>query len=335
MSTILIGITITLLAGFLQGSYALFLKYMHTWKWENFWLIYSFVAMVIFPLIWAAIVIPNLGTILFSLQFNELLLPLLFGSMWGVASVLFGLSVVRIGVTLTYTLIIGIASVLGTVIPLFLNKTPPSSVTLLILISGSIVMLLGIGVSGYSGAVRENKVVKNQALFSKTYLVGLIIAIVAGIMSPMLNVGFVYGNRLSETARKFGVSASNATLVIWIVVLFGGFLVNIAYVLYLLIKNKSFKLFFLSSTKPALGAIFAGIFWFGSFGLFGIASVSLGNLGTSVGWAILMSSTIIVSNCWGIVTGEWKGANKALAIQLSSGVLLVLGVIIISSALFR
>jgi L-rhamnose-proton symport protein RhaT len=329
------GITITLAAGFLQGSFALFLKKMYPWKWENFWVIYSLVAFFLFPFVWALIAIPNLVDILFSLTPDSIVVPLTFGAMWGIGSVLFGLSVVRIGVTLTYSIIISMTGVLGTIIPLFLNRTLPPFQTLVILTTGLLVMLLGLLISGYAGALREKRQKEGKTSHSKTYWIGLMIAIVSGIMSPMLNVGFSSGKQISEVALKFGASASNATLPIWVVVLFGGFLINIGYALYLLFMNKSFVFFLYPNIRPTVSAILSGLFWFGGIGLFGIATVALGSLGTSVGWAILMGSMIIVSSFWGIVTGEWKGTRKALQVQVASVLILVVGIVIIASALFH
>ena len=76
------------------------------------------------------------------------------------------------------------------------------------------------------------------------------------------------------------------------------------------------------------------MFWFGGFGLFGIATVFLGNLGTSVGWAMLMSSIIAISTLWGMLTGEWKGVKRAFNIQILSVLALIMGVVIISFTLF-
>ncbi len=330
-----LGIAITLAAGFLQGSFALFLKRMHPWKWENFWVIYSLVALILFPFVWAWIAIPNLVVILLALTPNSIVVPLVFGAMWGIGSVLFGLSVSRIGLTLTYSIIISMTGVLGTIIPLFLNRTLPPFQTLVILTTGLLIMLLGILISGYAGALREKRQKEGKTSYSKTYRVGLVIAIVSGIMSPMLNVGFASGKLISKMALKFGASASNATLPIWVVVLFGGFLINIGYALYLLFMNKSFRFFLHPGIRPIVSAMLSGLFWFGGFGLFGIATVALGSLGTSIGWTILMGSMIIVSSFWGVVTGEWKGARKPLQVQIASVLILVVGIVIIASALFH
>ncbi len=333
MAEILNGIVLALLAGLFQGTWALFLKYTGPWKWENFWSVYSVVALIAFPVLWTAVAVPNFVAILFSVSSVDLLVPLIFGSIWGISSVLFGLSVVRLGLSLTYSVVVGMSALIGTVSPLFINGIFPAGNVLIAFVAGLLAMLLGIILSGYSGYVKEKKFSKVQKTTSKAYLHGLLIAIAAGFMSPMLNVGFVYGNQISETAIKFGASINDATLPVWIIVLLGGFVPNIFYAVYRLFKNNTLKLFLSTKPKAALSATVAGLLWFGAFGLFGISTVLLGNLGASVGWAILMGSMIIISNGWGIFTGEWKAAKKPLAIQLASIFILIVGIVTLSSTL--
>jgi L-rhamnose-H+ transport protein len=48
-SQVVVGVTLAMLAGVLNGSFALPMKFMRQWKWEHTWLVYSVVAMVAFP----------------------------------------------------------------------------------------------------------------------------------------------------------------------------------------------------------------------------------------------------------------------------------------------
>ena len=64
---------------------------------------------------------------------------------------------------------------------------------------------------------------------------------------------------------------------------------------------------------------------------YGIGSGKLGALGTSVGFAIFQSGSILIGNGLGIFTGEWKGASSKsktwLAIALS---VLIGGIVVLS-----
>ena len=43
---------------------------------------------------------------------------------------------------------------------------------------------------------------------------------------------------------------------------------------------------------------------------YGAGATALGPLGGIVGWPLFMSMSLITSNIWGALTGEWKGASR-------------------------
>ena len=93
-------------------------------KWESWWLVYAVVAMLLFPLIWALIAVPGLFGIA-SAPANALLLSALFGFLWGIGGILFGVSIPYIGMSLTYGIVMGLASSVGSLIPLFRIEDGP------------------------------------------------------------------------------------------------------------------------------------------------------------------------------------------------------------------
>ena len=60
--------------------------------------------------------------------------------------------------------------------------------------------------------------------------------------------------------------------------------------------------------------------------LYGIGAYYIGDLGTSLGFAVFMSLSIIVANVLGFLTGEWKEAGTAAV----RWVIVALGVLVIS-----
>ena len=320
------GIVLILVAAFFQGTFALFLKFTRRWKWENFWGIFSLAALVISPIVYSYLLVPNAATILLLSPINAIFNSLFFGILWGIGSVLFGLSVIRIGIALTYSLIIGLTAAIGSLLPMLLTHLP----TLNVLVSftfGILLMFLGLVFSGYAGIKREQQ-------RKKRFKLGLIIAVISGLTSPMLNIGFVYGNPILETALSLGVSAEFATIPLWIPILLGGFLVNFGYAAYLLIKAKTYKLFPESTCTHLILSLTSGIFFFSGLAIYGIASSLLITLGTSIGWALLMSLMILISNLTSILTGEWKNSKKALKYQLISISILIIGMLIMGLSFY-
>jgi hypothetical protein len=58
--------------------------------------------------------------------------------------------------------------------------------------------------------------------------------------------------------------------------------------------------------------------------LYGIGTHRLGELGTSLGWAILMSSMVLVANAVGVLTGEWRSVPASARRRLALGLGLLL-----------
>jgi L-rhamnose-H+ transport protein len=327
MDEFLEGIALILVAAFFQGTFAMFLKFTRRWKWENFWAIFSLVSLVISPIVYSYLLVPNTATILSLSPANAIFNSLFFGILWGIGSVLFGLSIVRIGIALTYSLIIGLTAAIGSLLPMLLTSLPTLNV-LLPFSLGILIMFLGLTFSAYAGMKRETQ------QRSKQFKLGLIIAAISGLTSPMLNIGFVVGSPILETALTLGVSAEFATIPRWIVVLLGGFLVNFSYAVYLLFKAKTYKLFSENTSTHLIFSVTSGVFFFSGLVIYGIASSLLNTLGTSIGWALLMSLMILISNLTSILTGEWKNSKKALRYQLISISILILGMLIMGLSFY-
>ena len=318
------------IAGFLQGTFGIFIKNTAPLKWENFWLIFSTLSYLVGPLIFAYFQIPNLFQILPIIPPDLVYLPLLFGMVWGIGSITFGISVVKIGISLTYSIILGLVTLLGTILPIFINNITFNPRALTFLIIGLSVILTGIFLSGYAGVLKD-KILNPKA---KLALGGIILAVISGLFSSLLNIGFVTGGGISLYVQSLGIQSENASSLVALVVLFGGFLTNFGYAVHLLIKNKTIYLYKKLNTKVFLPIFISSLCWYGTFALFGISSAKLGNLGPSVGWAILISLTIVISNIWGIKFGEWKGVKKAFNLQLIALKLIILGVIAVAFSAF-
>lgn len=328
MNVVFFGFILVIISSFLQGTCLLFFKYMKPLKWENYWSIYCVVGLILSPVFASWILVPRFLSAILSIPIGSLYLPLLFGALWGTGSILFGLSLVNLGLSLTYSIILSLTTVIGSIIPLFINHVILNKGSLSLLIFGLIFVLFGMALSSYSGKIRgeEQKTTKGK------FMLGLFLAILSGVFSPMINIGLVTSKGIAQAAENFGASSTNSSFLIWVVLLFSGFLVNISYTIYLFIKHKSMGLFKKVNLKVFLAGLASGTFWFAGFGLFGIAAAKIGKLGPSVGWAILISLTIVVSNVWGIKSGEWKASKKALNYQLKSIALIVLGVALIASS---
>jgi L-rhamnose-H+ transport protein len=74
-----------------------------------------------------------------------------------------------------------------------------------------------------------------------------------------------------------------------------------------------------------------GVLWFGAILLYGYGASIMGSAGAVYGWALVTSVSILTSNAWGAITGEWRGAGlKAKTLMLISTVLLVISFVILA-----
>lgn len=324
------GIALTMAAGLMSGNCMLPLKFMRSWKWENAWLVFSIVSLIILPWALAIGLVGHLFETYRALSFSELAVPFLLGAGWGIAQVLFGISVQRLGLGIAYAIIIGLGAVLGTLVPLFLQQqmTMKKHATTFI-IAGVAVMVMGIILTAWGGQVRERSttsVAQNGS--QQNYVAAVLLAILCGFMAPMLNYAFAFGQDIAREAIHLGNPAVHAGYAVWPIGLAGGFLPNIAYSLYLLAKNRTWSSF--RSAKPDLfWASLMGALWMGAFALYGMSATYLGSLGTSIGWGFMQIFMILTATLSGVLTGEWKGAPRAATLPLGLGLISLTGAIVL------
>ena len=159
---IVIGLLIIAIGAFCQSSSYVPINKVKQWSWESYWLVQGVFAWLIFPVLGALLAVPA-GHSLFDLftadnSFN-VWMTMLFGVLWGVGGLTFGLSMRYLGVALGQSIALGTCAGLGTVMgPVLLNIFFPeldalSSLTFAV-ITGVAVTLLGIAVIGVAGSMK-------------------------------------------------------------------------------------------------------------------------------------------------------------------------------------
>src|SRR5689334_10439376 len=108
-----VGLLLVLAAGVLQGSFVLPMTLTRQWKWEHNWATFSLLGMLVFNWLIASQVLPNLGQAYRQTPSGDLLVLLLFGALWGVGAILFGMGMDRLGMALGYPIIMGLILSLG------------------------------------------------------------------------------------------------------------------------------------------------------------------------------------------------------------------------------
>jgi len=321
-----IGILLILVAGVMAGDCMLPLKWSRKWQWENTWLVFSLVSLLVLPWMLALSIVHHLFRTYTQLSLLQLAIPILFGAGWGVAQVLFGISIQRLGLALAYSIVVGLGTLLGTLVPLFAqDRAQLNRVLLIEVFAGIALMLVGITLSAWAGHIREQAHDTGRMSPSSRYSAAVIVAVLCGLLAPMLNYSFAFGQDIALAAVHLGNSGVRAAYAVWPIGLAGGLLPNLAYSIFLLRKNRTGRHF--QSLYPDAGwATLMAVLWMGAFALYGMSASYLGRFGTSIGWGLFQIFMIMTATLSGVITGEWKRA------PLSARALLSLSILCLGSA---
>jgi L-rhamnose-H+ transport protein len=325
------GLAGVLIGGIFNGSFVAPMKRMTAWRWENTWFVYSIAGLLVVPWLAALLFVPRLGAIYSTAAPDVIWKVLGYGFGWGVGSVLFGIGVSRMGLAVGYGLILGLIAPIGTFYPLLvLHPERLWSSQGRALMLGTLVVLAGIFLCALAGRMRETAAGAASGQRS-SFGAALLICVLAGVFSPMLNFTFVFGEELQKKAMEFGASTSMASNAIWPLALTAGTIANAGYCVLLMNRNRTWGQFAAGGAGHWLGGSLMGLLCFASFLVYGLGATALGSLGGIVGWPLFMSMALLTSNLLGAFSGEWRGApRQAWMYSIAGMVLLIVAITVIA-----
>ena len=324
---ILLGLLIIAIGAFCQSSSYVPINKIKSWSWESYWVVQGVFAWLVFPLLGALLAVPAGESLLglFTANGKAALLTILFGALWGVGGLTFGLSMRYLGVALGQSIALGTCAGLGAILgPVFTGHAHDLTSSVII---GVVVTLLGIAIIGVAGAMKAASLPeeeKKKAVKDFNFGKGIFVALLAGFMSACFNIGLSFGEPLSWAQTPDIFRSLPATLL----VTFGGFLTNACYCFWQNSKNKTWGDYKQKALwgHNLLFCALAGLLWYSQF--FGL-SLGKGFLSGSpalitFSWCILMALNVIFSNVWGILLKEWKGVSRNTVMVLVSGIIVLI-----------
>ena len=327
------GFVLAILGGLLMGSFSLPMKKTVRWAWENTWLVWAVIALIIVPWTVASITVPGLLSLYARSGTKTLAMVFLLGVGWGLGAVTFGQSISILGMSLAFAISIGLTLALGALIPM--ARSPEDFLTSsgLVVTGGVLLMIAGVIVSAAAGHRKEVQIKlagegggeaakpETAGQFGK----GLTLCILSGIFNPMLNFASTFAGGIKDAAKAAGISEGGASDAIWAVALLGGFASNLIYCAVLLSRNKTWSNYRREGTGSHWPLVLImGVSWPLSVTIYGRAVGMLGSLGYSAGWAITMGCCIVASNVWGIALGEWRQAKGRPLRTMYAGLAVIL-----------
>ena len=204
----LLGLLIIAIGSFGQSSSYVPINKVKGWSWENFWLIQGVFAWLVFPFLGALLGKP-VGVSLIDLWASGgALMSIVYGVLWGVGGLTFGLSMRYLGVALGQSISLGTCAAFGTILPAIFAGTDLFKGEGLLLLIGVIITLVGIAIIGYAGSLRSKQMSeeeKRKAVKDFALTKGLLVALLAGVMSACFALGLDAGAAIKEAAITHGV----------------------------------------------------------------------------------------------------------------------------------
>jgi L-rhamnose-H+ transport protein len=322
MEVILLGVILHFIGGFASGSFYIPYKKVQGWAWESYWIIGGLFSWLFVPLIAAVLTVPDFTRILAEAEASTLLWTYIFGVLWGIGGLTFGLT-----------------SALGALMPaiykdLFTDETRGSFTELVAsegghwVLAGVAISLVGIAICGRAGVIKEREVseaTKQASVAEFSLAKGWTVAIISGVLSACFSYGISAGRPLAEAAVAQGTNSLFQNNVTFMLIMWGGLTTNAIWCLLLNRRNRSFHNYTDSQTpllRNYLLAASAGTIWFLQFFFYGMGESRLNNDASS--WVLHMSFIIVVSNLWGLYFREWQGTSARNKRILLAGIVVIL-----------
>lgn len=338
----LIGLLIIAIGSIGQSSSYAPIKKIKNWSWESFWLVQGIFAWLVFPLLGAMLAAPSFGDIFQLWSSGGALSAVAFGVLWGIGGLTFGLSMRYLGIALGQSISLGTCAAFGTLFPaIFAGKDLFHGEGLMLLVGVSIT-LAGIAIIGYSASLRSKGMTEEErtaAIKDFALTKGLVVAVLAGLMSACFALGLDAGAPIKAAALAAGIEPLYAGLPVIVLVTMGGFLTNAVYCIQQNVKNGTGGEYFSQGSAATWGNVLfcalAGLLWYSQF--FGLEMGKSFLVDSPVllafSWSILMSLNVIFSNVLGLILGESKGASKSSMLVLGLGlVVLIASIIVVAMA---
>ena len=330
-----IGFLFLVIAGLMNASFAVPMKYTRRWAWENTWMVWTFIALVLLPAVAAFATVPHLAAVYGASSGTLLWHVVVFGAGWGLAQVFFGIAVDVIGIALTFSLVLGTSAAMGALIPMvMLHADKMQTAEGHLLLSGIALLLVGVAICAVAGRLRDTPVAAADGAPRRNPTPGLILAILCGALASFQNFGLAFGSPLVNIAVEHGAKPANASNAVWLPLLLAGAIPNLLYCAYLLRKNGTGSKFGDAGPGHWFLAFVMGAFWLGQFAaLWGSGSPGLVRWGRVLGWPLYMSLIVVAASLLGIATGEWKKSGRwPLTVQLAGVAILIVAIVILARA---
>jgi L-rhamnose-H+ transport protein len=340
----LLGVFFHWLGGVSSASFYVPYRWVKRWSWEIFWLTGGFFSWVIGPWVGASLLTHDLWNVLSHAPHQTLFWCYVFGALWGIGGLTFGLSVRYLGVSLGMAIALGFTTSFGTLVPpIFEGDFGAKLLSNLsgnVILSGIIITLIGIGVvavAGHRKDLEHRADAAHDSVLEFSFARGAMVAVFSGIMSSCFAYGLAAGGPIKAATLAAGTGSLWQGLPVLCVVLAGGFTTNFLVCLYMIAKNRSAGEW-IGKPGPAadqdgqpphllpnyLLCALGGLLWYFQFFFYTMGESQMGQYKFS-SWTLHMASIIIFSTLWGFALKEWARSSAGTRAIVWGGIGLLVG----------
>ena len=244
-----LGVFFHWLGGLASGSFYVPYRFVKKWAWEVYWLAGGFFSWIIAPWFFAWLLVPDPVGIIRQADGRTIFLAYLFGALWGLGGLTFGLTMRYLGIGLGMAVALGYCAAVGTLTPPIIENRFGELLSTnsgLVTLAGVLVCLTGIAFTGLAGMSKERELSEEQkraAVKEFNFTKGFLVATFSGVLSACFAIGLFYGKPIMKTAEQV-LRADHrsdlwSNLPVLVVVLLGGFTTNFLWCTLLLIKNRT------------------------------------------------------------------------------------------------
>jgi L-rhamnose-H+ transport protein len=275
--------------------------------------------------------LPSPHSFYLSIAPSLLLRVALFGAMWGVGNVSYGLTMRYLGMSLGIGVAIGVTLIVGTLAPPLMHGQAAMLFTTrsgLITIMGVLVALVGVVAVSWAGHQKELQLRGHLEEFNVS--LGLLLAVLCGIFSSGMSFAIDAAQPMQAAALLAGVSPLYAALPSYVIIMGGGAVINIGYCFFRLAAVPGLSLRNdLSQPGATLGrnallAATGGIMWYLQFFFYAWGAANIPQHLSYVNWMLHMSIYVLCGSLVGLALGEWSGVNHRALRLLWIGVVVII-----------
>ena len=332
MTGILAGIGWHMVGAASAASFYAPIEKVKKWSWETTWAVAGIFSWVLLPIGVSYLLLPHFGAFYEAIPSGVLLKMALFGAMWGVGNVSYGLTMRHLGMSLGIGIAIGVTLVVGTLVPPLMHGQAAMLFETrggLFNMAGVVVALAGVAIVSYAGHQKEMQL-KSGGPTEFNVMLGLALAVMCGIFSSGMSFAMDAAKPMQDAALRAGVNPLYSALPSYVFIMGGGALVNFAYCFARLAAVKKISLrddLRLPGERIARNAALAatgGIMWYLQFFFYAWGAANIPQRLGYVNWMLHMSGYVLFGGVVGLALGEWAGVSSRSIRLLCVGIAVII-----------